>query len=70
MSIVEKFILARLGDRRSPFKVHEEFALLSSIFNVVIKEDVAVSYPGLKINSKVREKIQARARPISDVIQT
>lgn len=63
---VEKFILARLESdtqrqtKRSPVTVHKEFSLLSSIFNMAIKEDVASSNPCGKISKKVREKIPAR----------
>ncbi len=63
---VEKFILARLDSdtqretKRSPVTVHKEFSLLSSIFNMAIKEDVASSNPCVKISKKVREKIPAR----------
>jgi len=63
---VEKFILARLDTdtlretKRSPVTVHKEFTLLSSIFNMAIKEEVAASNPCVKISKKVREKIRAR----------
>ncbi len=63
---VEKFILARLDSdtnrdtKRSPVTVHKEFSLLSSIFNMAIKEEIASSNPCLKISKKVREKIPAR----------
>ena len=63
---VEKFILARLESdtsrkrKRSPVTVHKEFSLLSSIFNMAIKEDVANSNPCVKISKTVREKIPAR----------
>src|SRR5215510_5862967 len=65
---VEKFVLARLDSdtnrdtKRSPVTVHKEFSLLSSIFNMAIKEEVASSNPCLKISKKVREKIPARNR--------
>lgn len=63
---VEKFILVRLDSdtcretKRSPVTVHKEFSLLSSIFNMAIKEEVASSNPCVKISKKVREKIPAR----------
>lgn len=63
---VEKFILARLETdtcrekKRSPVTVHKEFSLLSSIFNMAIREDFTNSNPCLKIRKKVREMIPAR----------
>jgi integrase len=63
---VEKFILARLETdtcrekKRSPVTVHKEVSLLSSIFNMAIREDVANSNPCVKISKKVKEKIPAR----------
>jgi len=63
---VEKFILVRLesdtnrGTKRSPVTVHKEFSLLSSIFNMAIKEEVTSSNPCVKISKKVREKIPVR----------
>ncbi len=63
---VEKFILTRLDSdtrsktKRSPVTVHKEFSLLSSIFNIAIKEDAAASNPCVKISKKVRERIPAR----------
>jgi integrase len=63
---VEKFIVERLDSdsrrksKRSPVSVHKEFSLLSSIFNMAMREEVAASNPCLKISKKVREKIPAR----------
>ncbi len=63
---VEKFILARLQSdtrretKRSPVTVHKEFSLLSSIFNMAIKEEMATSNPCVRISKKVRENIPAR----------
>jgi len=63
---VEKFVLARLETdtcrkkKRSPVTVHKEFSLLSSIFNMAIREDDANSNPCVKISKKIREKIPAR----------
>jgi len=63
---VEKFILGRLDSdsrrksKRSPVSVHKEFSLLSSIFNMAMREEVAACNPCLKISKKVREKIPAR----------
>ena len=63
---VEKFISERLDSdsrrksKRSPVSVHKEFSLLSSIFNMAMREEVAASNPCLKISKKVREKIPAR----------
>lgn len=63
---VEKFILGRLDSdsrrksQRSPVSVHKEFSLLSSIFNMAMREEVAACNPCFKISKKVREKIPAR----------
>ncbi len=63
---VEKFILARLETdtcrkkKCSPVTVHKEFSLLSSIFNMAIREDAANSNPCVKISKNIREKIPAR----------
>jgi len=63
---VEKFILNRLDSEsrrkseRSPVSVHKEFSLLSSIFNMAMREEVAACNPCLKISKKVRERIPAR----------
>jgi integrase len=63
---VEKFIIGRLDSdsrrksQRSPVSVHKEFSLLSSIFNMAMREEVAAGNPCLKISKKVREKIPAR----------
>ena len=63
---VEKLILERLNSdsrrksKRSPVTVHKEFSLLSSIFDMAMREEVAASNPCLKISKKVRETIPAR----------
>ena len=67
---VEKFILGRLDSdsrrksKRSPVSVHKEFSLLSSIFNMAMREEVAACNPCLKIS----KKLGRRSRPETNAI--
>src|ERR1051326_2811616 len=48
------------GTIRNPVTVHHEFQLLSSVFNMAIRESVATVNPCLLIPKSVKKKIPAR----------
>lgn len=52
---------SRRKSKRSPVSVHKEFSLLSSIFNMAMREEVAACNPCLKISKKVRDRPETNA---------
>lgn len=64
--LVEKYIKDRLNTetvrkkRRSPVTVHKELALLSSIFNMAVQEQVTNENPCRFVRKGVRKNLQAR----------